>query len=198
MRCILTSNSLIRAKRSQCGGFNLTEAAIVLGVFGVILASLWGIVDHVREGARQDETVSQLKQVVQNIRDFYKAKARTGTVADEDITEGLIKKNAILSEMVRKNGGSFSAGLAWDGSELSVHTNGNGMTFFDLKINKVSRKTCAGLASKISGSDGPQGLVQSKINASAATADPIAPEAAAATCWNNNNNTLSFTYRLRQ
>lgn len=52
-------------------GFNLVEAAIVLGVVGLIIGGIWVAANAVNEQRRVSQTVSNILQIEQNVRRLF-------------------------------------------------------------------------------------------------------------------------------
>ena len=211
-RCVLFSNCSIKKLKQRgaqrlLAGFSLLETAIVLGVMAVVLGGLWNLLNNVQENYRQDQTVSQVAQVVSNVRDVYKS---MGAIENGDQTSYLIGKNAILSEMIRHRTSSpYTAGHLWDGApsggsfkifggdKTGVSSAAARAAFFTIQFSSLNKKTCLGLASKLTGEGGPVGLISSKVNSSVKT-EPISPEDAVGLCNRDTTNELALTYRLRQ
>jgi len=58
-------------KHYQQQGFNLVEAAIVLGVVGLVIGGIWVAASAVTENRKQARMSEQVLLVVQNIRQIY-------------------------------------------------------------------------------------------------------------------------------
>lgn len=52
-------------------GFTLTEAAIILGISGIVLAAIWGAASMVQRKHYVNETLGVIIQITQNIRTLY-------------------------------------------------------------------------------------------------------------------------------
>lgn len=193
----MTLSSL--TKRGSRAGISLTEAAIVLGVVGVIMTGLWSVVESVREAARQERMVSQMIQTVQNIRDIYKG--MSGTAAG-DLTNYLIGRNALTSDLVRKRTAPYMAAHFWDnttnGGSFEINANATDRSsFFEIEINSLNQEPCIGLASKITGDGGPKGLISTRINGTAIMVGEVTPDLAVQRCADSAANVITFVYRLR-
>ena len=63
-------------------GFNLIEAAIVLGIVGLIVGGIWAAASSAYENMRQQTASKQLLSLVGNIRNYYQnANIDWGTLA---------------------------------------------------------------------------------------------------------------------
>lgn len=69
-------------------GFSLIEAAIVLGVVGLVIGGIWVAAASVQENRRQSRYLSQILEIVQNVRRQYK-----GFVVPETFLAGLPKES---------------------------------------------------------------------------------------------------------
>lgn len=63
-------------------GFNLIEAAIVLGVVGLVIGGIWIAAAAVNEGKKINDTVNGMQYVAQHFRNAYKG------IAPSDIPDG--------------------------------------------------------------------------------------------------------------
>lgn len=173
----------------------------MLGVFSIILASLWGVASSVRENVKREQMAEQVMLTVKNVRSLYQGQAN---ISGGDITAKLINHNAIPNDMLRsttkahnpweQTGGSFvvassSAGNACD--------DGTGQ-FFCLRLTGLRRDSCMSIATSISGASGPPGLAGISMGANAfRTSFPITVSQALSECV-ATNGTLRLIYRLRQ
>lgn len=197
-------------------GFSLVEMAIVLGVLGVILGSLWGVVGLVRKNMKRDQAFNQIFLVVQNVRDFYLGRAYVETPGHSgsfsDLTHYLLAQGVLPAEMIRdRSANPLRADLPWgakgaSGSALAeggfAIDNGGGSSVsgqFRIQLRGLSFADCAALASRLSGPSGPASLLGVKINNSNKDA-PVSVEDANDACEEEPSgirNQLDFTYRLR-
>ncbi len=195
----LTKKTTRRRARPSFAGFSLIEVAIVLGVVAIILGGLWNLLGSVQENYRQDQTVSQVAQVVSNMRDFYKSKSAVDALGSDALTSYLIERNVILSEMIRKRTSPYRAGHLWDGTinaTFKISRGSDPSSFFVIEFSGLSQKTCTGLASKLTGDGGPEGLLSAQINGYSRSI-PISPENTIGFCGSAVNS-VALTYRLRQ
>lgn len=58
-------------RRDRQSGFNLIELALALAVVGLVGAGIWGATSSAYDSRRVNETVDQVQQIVDNIRDRY-------------------------------------------------------------------------------------------------------------------------------
>ncbi len=87
---------LFRKNRRQA--FTLTEAAIVLGVVGIVLAAIWGAASTVSRNKSVNRTVEYQAMIVQNMRSLYKSRPlQTGTT---NFTELMMKAEIFPTAMI--------------------------------------------------------------------------------------------------
>src|SRR3984957_20224891 len=179
-------------------GFTLTELTIVLGVVGLILASVWGSVSRGWDKAKQDQTSQQVKIVVDGVRAYYSGQLALPATYDYTITAALLATGTIPVEMQR--GSSTVADTVWgpqDGSPLSVDANGTFRVcnwtgsvcgspaalvsqFFGIELLGLNQVDCMALATHIGSPLGPTGLADviisnSTTNDLKALSKPINP-----------------------
>lgn len=63
--------STIRQTSRTVRGFTLTEAAIVLGIVGLILSAIWVAAGSVYANYRVGKTAEQLLSIVQSVRSLH-------------------------------------------------------------------------------------------------------------------------------
>jgi type II secretory pathway pseudopilin PulG len=118
-------------------GFNLIEAAIVLGIVGLIVGGIWAAASSAYENMRQQSASKQLLSLVQNIRGFY-AQGPIDVI-DNNLTN-LYNLGLLPSDMVIQNGTAFYLRHPWGGN-VSIEDGGiNGyssfrVTFQDMKVD---------------------------------------------------------------
>ncbi|MDX9690011.1 MAG: type II secretion system protein [Proteobacteria bacterium] len=199
-------------------GFSLTEFAIVLGVMGVVLSALWSFASIVREQARREETKEQLMVMVAHIRDHYLgrrcASVNTSCTNGSDLTDYLLRRNALLPEQIRNRtagvwvadhpwGVSAAGGGALANGGLAVFagddTGASPDSFFTIEYRGLSRPNCIALSASLSGVGTPTGLTQVLVNGSDAAPLPVAPEVADGFCVEpaGDQNVIRLIYRLR-
>ncbi|MGE0109897.1 MAG: type II secretion system protein [Bdellovibrionales bacterium] len=195
----MTLRSLTRKDLSPVAGMSLTESAIVLAIVGLILSGLWSMIASVRAQAQQENMVSLMVEVVNNVRDAYKGMA--GTAAG-DLTSFLVGQSVFPPELIRRRTSPYTAGHVWDndsngGSLIVQASSKDSSAYFELVIGDLDQKKCVALAGMMSGDDGPKGFDSIQINSSAIETSAVSPEIAALQCLDSDNNRLVFSYRLR-
>lgn len=210
----MTLNCETKKRRA---GFSLMELAVVLAVVGVILGALWGIVSIVRENIRRETALSQVSVIVASVRDFYLGRGFVQTPSGQGdfdkLTDYLIRQGVIPPEAIRDRsattlradlpwgptgaGGSTLAdgGLAIDNTDVGVSADR-----FRVQLRGLSYANCIALSSRLSGPEGPKGLMRVKINSNADEELPVTVEEASDSCQKKpggDENKVDFVFRLR-
>lgn len=215
----MTSSFGIKAHAKGRRGFSLPEFAIVLGVIGLVLGTLWGIVAIVRENIKREEMTEQVAMMVKNIREFYLGRPVFETPAGSgsflDMTHYLLSQNVLLPEQIRDRtavplradhpwGPAGASGSALSDGGLAVDNTNNGASAisdkFRIQLRGLSFPACVAMVAKLSGGTALPGLTSVKVNGSGIRTPPVTPEQAAEDCIEDpggDENKMDFVYRLR-
>lgn len=169
-------------------GFNLVEAAIVLGVIGLVIGGIWVAAAAVQSNLRKSDASKGLIQIVQNVRNLYYGQTPSAT---GNITSQLINANAIPGNFI--NG--TTAVNPWNGA-ITVSIATTTYDQIDVVLEKLPRDACIELTSRNTNISTGVGLTQISIGtASAITTFPFLPTDAAAACGTSNDVTWRFGLR---
>jgi len=173
-----------RAKARR--GFNLVEAAIVLGVVGLVIGGIWVAAAAVQSNLRKSDASKGLIQIVQNVRNLYYGQSPSATGA---ITTQLVNANAIP--------GNFISGTTainpWNGA-ITVSIAGSSDQI-DVAYAGIPRDGCIELTSRNTNISTGVGLTQIVIGTVTVTTFPYLPTAAATDCAATNTVTWRFGLR---
>ncbi len=86
-------------------GFSLTEVAIVLGIIGIVMGSIWSVAGAVHQDVQREQFAEQLAGIVKNIRGAYLAKASFDSTVVPTMMPKLANMKAFAGDTVRINGG---------------------------------------------------------------------------------------------
>jgi type II secretory pathway pseudopilin PulG len=192
--------SMHRASRKE-KGFTLTEAAIVLGIMGLILGAIWVAAAAVYKNMRVSTTSNQLLQIAQSIRSMH----ATALTMDTSIagTGGallLAKAGAIPKDMLDDALNPTVVRDVWTGlvtiDATTVTTAGDS---FKVGFPNVPRDACVDLLVRNTGAGRDTGLVNAGAAVGQAnTAMPLTVTTAVNTeCTNSTANTVFFTFMLK-
>jgi Tfp pilus assembly protein PilE len=195
----------IRTRQQGQRGFNLIEAAIVLGIVGLIVGGIWVAAAAVYENLRTGRGTQQLLQTAQAIRSLH---ASQTTITTGDITASMAAAKALPSDMVVDTT-PLTAVNPWQGAVLvvGVATAGtSGGPGYWIIFNGLPTSACIDLAVRNSGQGRDAGLeavslaatAQSTLAGNAGSAPPTTVATAAAACTAATSiNSAAFLFRLR-
>jgi prepilin-type N-terminal cleavage/methylation domain-containing protein len=173
-------------------GFTLTEIAIVLGIIGLILGSIWVAAASVYQNLRVSKTQTLMLAAVQNIRSLYASGNTTGdTGTATKLTQGLAAAGVFPSDAVTLSSGTYTISAPWSGSSVEVfNSKQNGSTAagdaFEISVLGIPQAACINLATSLTGSGKDPGLLMvnaAKVSGTyAGTAVPAADSCVADAC----------------
>lgn len=189
-----------RFKNPATKGFTLTEAAIVLGIVGLILGAIWVAASAVYNNMRVEAANKQLMTIVQNVRSLY----ATSTQMDNATTAQLASAGVFPSDT---NPGSGAPQNSWGGN-ITVARNAAGAGLcptigdcFSVSFAGVPQGPCIKMGVANGGQGRDSGLVgisnaavtaETNVGANATPANFLGGPCSAAT-----GNTIVFTFRLK-
>jgi len=186
-----------KTHQSRFAGFTLTEAAIVLGIVGLILVSVWVAVAAIYTNMRVSTTSSQLLQIVTNVRKLYAHQQYIEAAADQ---LSLAALGAIPRGMIDNPTAPLHVRDEWGGEVLfakqDVLVPGDGFT---ISMDNIPREGCSQLVFRSTSAGHDVGLVSVAVGASApilSAAMPIGIADANLACAGGVNNVV-FTFLLR-
>jgi len=179
-------------------GFTLTEAAIVLGIVGLILGAIWVAAAAVYNNLRVSTTSNQLLQIVQSIRSIHS----TQQTVDPELTALLVAQaGGMPKDMLDDPNAPASVSDVW-GGVVDVNPQeygGIADSAFSVEFNDVPDGPCADLLVRTTGAGRDSGLVGAG-NAAAVdgTGVPSTLTSAVAACGDaEHKNKVVFTFRLK-
>lgn len=178
-------------------GFTLTEAAIVLGIVGLILGAIWVAAAAVYNNLRVTSGSNQLLQITQAIRSIH---ATSQTVDSAMNVEALARTGGLPKDMMDDpndpstftNG--WGGGVAVGAASIGAGTD-NG---FFVTFETVPQGPCSDMLVRNTGSGRDSGLVGAgTAGAADDTAFPIGISDAVTACSDPLDNDITFTFRLK-
>lgn len=175
-------------------GFSLIEAAIVLGIVGLVIGGIWVAASAVQTNLRESTASQGVLQIVNNVRNLYYGQSLTATAT---ITSDLVSAGAIPGDLLQ----GTNARNPWNGS-ITVAIAGASFDQFTVAFPAVPRDSCVELISRNTNLSTGIGLVSIAVDdgtASTITAGamPITPTTAVTTCGSSTANTITWTFNLR-
>ena len=141
-------------------GFTLTEIAIVLGIIGLILGSIWVAAGAVYNNLRVSKAQTELIQITQAVRSLYATQAVTGD-GSQELTAALVAAKVFPTDTVNSGTGANNAVTSpvgpWVNSHIRIYSTTNPNTggqtgdSFQVLFQNVPQSACIALATSASG-----------------------------------------------
>lgn len=217
----LSKNKIARLSQQSKRGFTLTEIAIVLGVIGLILGSIWVAAAAVYNNMRISTATRQLLAVTQAVRSLYATSSTVSSTADmttvpfTGVAAGAqttyAQAGIFDADMVVINGGNYSVQGPWTNGSVNVVaakslTNSDS---FAIEFDNVPQAACIQMLINSTGSSRDPGMYAVQAGAAGAlaiaagggatgtqTAFPLSASTAQGQCANANNN-VAFQFKLK-
>jgi len=175
-------------------GFSLIEAAIVLGIVGLVIGGIWVAASAVQTNLRESTASQGVLQIVQNVRNLYYGQSLTATA---DIDADLVSAGAIPGDLLQ----GTNPRNPWNGA-IDIDIVGASFDQFSVAFPSVPRDSCVELISRNTNLSTGIGLVSIAVDDGTPTtilaaAMPITPTTAVTTCGNASSNTITWTFNLR-
>lgn len=186
---------LIKKNMSQKHrGFTLTEAAIVLGIVGLILGAIWVAAASVYENLRVSTTSNQLLQIVQAVRSLH---ATQNTIDDSLSAKDLAKAGAIPSDMIVRSGGEISSVTDVWGGEVTIEPSDLAVDAFSITFEDVPQSACTSLLVRNAGEGHDSGLIEAG-GVALGTSNSIPLSNAVSACGTGDaGGSVTFVFRLK-
>ncbi|MFA6280848.1 MAG: type 4 pilus major pilin [Bdellovibrionales bacterium] len=181
-------------------GFTLTEAAIVLGIVGLILGAIWVAAAAVYTNLRTSTTSNQLLQMVQSVRSLH----ATQNTVDAGLTGmatgslQIAKAGGIPKDMLDNPTNPTKVRSVWGGDvEIAHATTDVTDDSFIITYKAIPPQACADLLTRNTGSGRDGGLSAAGAALPTITAFPISVTLAVTTCGALATSDLSFKFKLK-
>ncbi len=188
-----TPKQEIMTRPAKEAGFNLIEAAIVLGIVGLIVGGIWAAAASAYENMRQQTASKNLLAFAQNVRGFY---ANSGATAIDTSVTNAITQGLIPSDM---RSGATAAVSPW-ATAVTLDTGAiGGINTFGVLFTGLTRQTCINLILRNTNASSGSGLIAVGGTATIPTTEstfPITSAAATALCSTATGNAPSFWFSI--
>lgn len=187
-------------------GFSLMELAIVMGIVGVIMSSIWAVTANVLENTKRETTFQQIVETVKGVRSVLLGSGGLSpTISDANLTKQLILQGAIPPELVPdRTAASPVAQNLWNrqgGTNGSYFVGADPSTplRFRIALLNLPYGPCIALATRVSGDGGPSGLYGVRIDGGAIITNlPVSVGTAQTSCQKTSTGSLlTFYFALR-
>ncbi|MGE0109896.1 MAG: type 4 pilus major pilin [Bdellovibrionales bacterium] len=173
-------------------GFTLTEAAIVLGIVGLILGGIWVAAGAVYNNQRVSTTTTQIMQIVNGIRSLY-ATSTTFTGDETDLANaGVIPRDMLVLDA---SNAVTDVVNVWNG-QVTIAAAAPA-TSFTITIEDVPRAACSSLLVKFTGPGRDSGLEEAGTTPLTVGGAGLTVPQATAECSDATDNDMVFQFALR-
>lgn len=118
-------------------GFTLTEAAIVLGIVGLILGAIWAAASAVYDNMKSKRANEEILQVVQAVRSLFASTNTTGSLNGSILTS-IITSGVFPSDMAPVATATSPVNNPWNvGSTTGSAPNGGTVDLFSAQANAL-------------------------------------------------------------
>lgn len=149
---MLVLSRLTRRLVSQ-KGFNLIEAAIVLGIVGLIVGGIWAAASSAYNNMRLQSATSQVLVIAQNARNMF---ANNPSDTEALTNAASINLGLVPTNMVVNVSGANVVRSPW-GSPVDV-TRSAGDRFITIVYNDLPQASCTGLLTRLAGTGSNSGI----------------------------------------
>ncbi|MBV8061686.1 MAG: prepilin-type N-terminal cleavage/methylation domain-containing protein [Alphaproteobacteria bacterium] len=216
-----SKNRLVRSSEQAKRGFTLTEIAIVLGVIGLILGSIWVAAAAVYNNMRVSTATRGLLAITQAVRSLYATSSTVSTNADmttipfTTVAAGAQttypQSGVFDADMVIAAGGNYSVQGPWTNGSVNIVAAKSLATAdsFAIEFDNVPQAACIQMLISVTGTARDPGLYAVQAGAAGAlviaaggnatgtqTAFPLDAATARGQCANALNN-VAFQFKLK-
>ena len=151
-----------KARVSKQAGFNLIEAAIVLGIVGLIVGGIWAAAASAYENMRQQSASKNLLSLAQNVRGFY---AQNQATSIDGNTENLFSLGLIPADMVVGGAGTHTIRHQWGGTVDVIDASAStSLASFEVRFNSMNSEACRNFIMRNGNAARGSGLLQIKTD----------------------------------
>ncbi len=151
--------------RREKNGFSLLEAAVVLGVVGLVIGGIWGVASSVRASMQSNHLHQQTLNLVSSIRDYYANRplpAAAGAITNTIGGKGRLPEEMCPADCVTtlSSGGPYTVYNAYGGTTtVTIPAPATHSNQFYVTYASVGKKGCMELGMKLSARAPEIGLV---------------------------------------
>ncbi|HVY13094.1 MAG TPA: hypothetical protein VHB73_05980 [Alphaproteobacteria bacterium] len=184
------------ARANHEAGFNLIEAAIVLGIVGLIVGGIWAAAGAAYENMRLQNASKQLLALVGGIRGFY---AQNPTDVVDTNIDNLYGFGILPADMVVVNGTTHELRHPW-GDSVTIATTTLGGSAFTISYTGMKADSCKNFVTRVGNVARGSGLLIASPDGSAEWLnlynDPAQTNSTVPAC-DANGGSPSFTFSVR-
>ncbi|MBI3418562.1 MAG: hypothetical protein HY053_00305 [Proteobacteria bacterium] len=188
--------SLLRTRQNNLG-FNLIEAALVLGIAGIVVGGIFAAWGAVSGANRLRRAQDQITVIVNQIRSTYGNRSHLDDAPAPTFTNALINAGLLPDTWLENLAGTNQISNPYGGNILiepvsSASGGGASNDAILITFSAVTQADCTKLAANILGAGRTEGLI--KINNISVNTSTIFKDIRGSVCGSPG---VSFTYMLR-
>lgn len=151
----------LRRRRAANKGFNLIEAAIVLGIVGLVVGGIWVAATSVYANLRSKRATDELLGIAQSVRALFATSTVTGLGA-VDMTAAMAQANVLPTDtMTATPAATLSSNTAnpWAGGNIGVASYNAAGTQFSITFSNVPTAACIDFVMRNTGPSRDSGML---------------------------------------
>ena len=147
-------------------GFTLTELAIVLGVVGLILGSIWVAAKSVFDANKSKQAIEDISAIAANLRATYMAASSFGATTGDQTTT-LMNLGGIFPSNLLVGNPATAVKNQWNGSVKVIFNPSGNARVFRISYLNTNEDACFRIASQLANlgtADAPINLITNTNN----------------------------------
>ncbi|MEQ1651668.1 MAG: type 4 pilus major pilin [Hyphomicrobium sp.] len=190
----------------------MIEAAIVLGIVGLVVGGIWVAATSVYANLRSKKATDELLAITQAVRNVYATSSNIGTsLTAPDFTTDMAQANVLPTDVMAAGVASNSTAATtlnpWSGNIAVISANNT--TTFGVRFTNIPPAACVDFAMRNAGTAHDAGMigVTGEANGTPGAALPVAAVVltpgvgislaqAQAQCLSNANNARNLVFRF--
>ncbi|MDD3182831.1 MAG: type 4 pilus major pilin [Alphaproteobacteria bacterium] len=183
--------------RKNTRGLTLSEAAIFLGVAGLVFGAIWGAASSVIFNRQIGNTLGDIMQITQNVRSLYSRQSTfsglSGWTTGSNITEAMVNAEVVPTEMI-DSGDLTTLRSPWK-TPVRIQI-GSLLTTFEIVFeNTLPSQACVALTARAIGAGRDKGLIEVNVGGTSYTGNALGN--LTTTTIPNNCTNVTFIFNLK-
>lgn len=167
-------------------GFSLIEAAIILGVIGVVIGGIWAGANAITISNQKSDVLKTTLSIVQGVRNLYVGQT---VASNTNITSNMVQAGIVPAGWVN---GSGTISSPWN-QGVTIYATSNGVHIY---FTSVPKSLCADLVFRMPALVTRPEELTTDVGCSEGIASPISRSAATTYC-SSTTNTVRWNFSLR-
>lgn len=172
--------------RQRSRAFSLIEAAIVLGVIGVVIGGIWAGANAVAISNQKSDVLKTTLSIVQGVRNLYVGQTVASNI---HITSDIVQAGIVSAGWVN---GSGTISSPWN-QDVTIYATSNGV---HIRLDGMPKALCADLVFRMPSLVTRTEELTTDVGCTANIASPISRSAATTYC-SSTTNIVRWNFSLR-